>query len=59
MNDPLTENPKVGCQTRRCGWNGRESDLLKAPHPFIEGETIIGCPGQMTCATCATSPAVY
>lgn len=27
-----------------CGWNGRESEILKAPHPFLEVATIIGCP---------------
>lgn len=35
---------KVGCRNRHCGWNGREPETLKAPHPWIEGETLMGCP---------------
>ena len=27
-----------------CGWKGPEGALLIAPHPFIAGDTIAGCP---------------
>ena len=35
---------KYKCARWRCGWFGRESDLLKAPHPFEPGEEVWGCP---------------
>jgi hypothetical protein len=28
-----------------CDWCGSYRDALSAPHPFIEGETLYGCPG--------------
>lgn len=28
----------------RCGWKGTVPELLQAPHPFMHGEEIYGCP---------------
>jgi len=30
------------CKNRHCGWIGKE--ILRAPHPFDEGETLYFCP---------------
>lgn len=27
-----------------CGWRGTSEDFKRAPHPFRQGEEIIGCP---------------
>jgi hypothetical protein len=27
-----------------CGWQGLGRQLLQAPNPFAEGETMVGCP---------------
>lgn len=35
---------KIVCNDWRCGWHGMESEMLTAPNPFVEGETISACP---------------
>lgn len=32
-------------QCEDCGWQGEDSELLRAPNPFIEGDTMTACPG--------------
>lgn len=35
---------KVVCNERRCNWHGIDDDILRAPSPFEEGETLYACP---------------
>jgi hypothetical protein len=35
---------KLRCTNTPCAWQGDESDVLKASHPFKEGEQVWGCP---------------
>lgn len=35
---------KVLCTNNQCGWHGDFGEALVAAHPFIEGETVTGCP---------------
>lgn len=39
----MSENRKWKC-TSCDGWVGTSEQLLSAPHPFMAGETIYGCP---------------
>lgn len=27
-----------------CSWTGTDNEILNAPHPFIAGDTVLGCP---------------
>jgi hypothetical protein len=38
------EKNKVRCNVRRCDWRGLQEDVLTAPNPFDNEDTIIGCP---------------
>lgn len=35
---------KVVCNYWRCGWCGEDSEALKSPHPFSDGEELLFCP---------------
>jgi hypothetical protein len=61
-----TPAPKVGssaivqlvCEEWRCRWCGPESEALRAPDPFNEGDTLIACPKcrEQTLHTCCDEP---
>lgn len=35
---------KCVCSEYRCNWHGMESEVLTAPDPFNQGETLYACP---------------
>lgn len=35
---------KVRCGENRCSWHGLESQVLRAPDPFTEGDELYACP---------------
>jgi hypothetical protein len=42
------ERDKMRCEDRRCDWCGHGIDIFNmpvAPHPFISGHSVTGCPG--------------
>ena len=49
---------RLVCSEWRCRWCGPESDALRAPDPFNEGDTLIACPKcrEQTLHTCCDEP---
>ncbi len=35
---------KLVCQESYCKWHGASEDALRAPNPFNEKDTLLGCP---------------
>lgn len=65
---------KVVCSEYRCNWHGMDDEILRAPNPFEDGETLYACPkckgvgsvvvacdepGCWKEATCGTPAGVY
>jgi hypothetical protein len=52
---------KLACDYWRCGWKGDSSEVLSAPDPFKEGETLLACPSckDQTLRTCCDEPGCY
>ena len=35
---------KCRCSNLNCDWRGPEQEILRAPNPFDEDDTLVGCP---------------
>lgn len=38
------DTTKLVCSEWRCGWCGSSDDILKSPHPFVDGDELWFCP---------------
>lgn len=49
---------RLVCSEWRCRWSGPESEALRAPDPFNEGDTLVACPQcrEQTLHTCCYEP---
>jgi len=49
---------RLVCEEWRCRWCGPESEALRAPDPFNEGDTLIACPKcrEQALHTCCDEP---
>lgn len=52
------EIQKLICAEYRCRWVGLETEALRAPDPFNEGDYLIACPKcrEQTLNTCCDEP---